>query len=528
MTSSTSNTSRNSRLALIATFVLATGIAHADGKRVVVLDFDGPKAEKFHDAIVKAIEKKSNTIVATDKWNGAAEELQATKLNKKNAKKIAKRLKVDGIVTATIEKNDEGYVVHVKLRAGKSGAVVAEQIDLKAEGTKLSKKDVNDQLVGAIDNLEANGGKDEDAGLGGGKDEGDDDSGKKDAKADKTDKSDKTDKTDKSDKTDKTDKSDKSDKSDKTASTDDPPRHHHKKKDVAADDDSANTSATATATVEAPQSESDQLSQANRAVDFGIGMSFTARHLSWRYSSALGTPPPDYKEGLPVAGGVMDAIVFPFAITHKTTGILTDIGLEIMYDKVIDISSKKSYIDATTMTEQTASLATDEEHFAVGAVFRYPITDAFVAGAKLMYMNQQFEIAQSFMNGTTTINTDVPNVHYSAAEPRLFIHYAVIPSLTINAEGGFMLITKTGDITADSTGYGGATDKGYEFTGGVDYNLTKAIFARAVFHYEEFTLAFHGDQNSMANSRDGMDTTQDVFGARDYYYGGSIQIGYIY
>jgi hypothetical protein len=91
-----------------------------------------------------------------------------------------------------------------------------------------------------------------------------------------------------------------------------------------------------------------------------------------------------------------------------------------------------------------------------------------------------------------------------------------------------MLITKTGDITADSTGYGGATDKGYEFTGGVDYNLTKAIFARAVFHYEEFTLAFHGDQNSMANSRDGMDTTQDVFSARDYYYGGSIQIGYIY
>ncbi|HEY1549594.1 MAG TPA: hypothetical protein VGG28_17320 [Kofleriaceae bacterium] len=511
--------------------VLATGIAHADGKRVVVLDFDGPKAEKFHDAIVKAIEKKANTVVATDKWNGAAEELQATKLNKRNARKIAKRLKVDGIVSATIEKNDEGYVVHLKLRAGKSGAVVAEQIDLKAEGTKLSKKEINDQLVGAIDNLEANGGgsKDEDGGLGGSKDEGDDDTAKKDTKPDKPDKADKTDKTDKTDKADKADKADKTDSA--TASTDDPPRHHHKKKDVAEDDPNANASVTETATVEAPaMTSSERLSEGNRAVDFGIGMSFTARHLSWKYSAALGTPPPDYKEGLPVAGGVMDAVVFPFAITHKTTGILTDIGIEVMYDKVIDISSKKSYIDATTMTEQTASLATDEEHFAVGAVFRYPVTDSFVAGAKLMYMNQQFEIAQSFTAGTggATLNTDVPNVHYSAAEPRLFLHYAVTPGLVINAEGGFMLITKTGDITADTTGYGGATDKGYEFTGGVDYNLTKAIFARALFHFEEFSLTFHGDQNSLANSRDGMATTQDVFGARDYYYGGSVQIGYIY
>jgi hypothetical protein len=524
MTSSTSNTSRSSRLALLVTLVLATGIAHADHKRVVVLDFDGPKAEKFHDAIVKAIEKKDNTIVATDKWNGAAEELQATKLNKKNARKIAKRLKVDGIITATIEKSDEGYVVHVKLRAGKSGAVVAEQIDLKAEGTKLSKRDINDQLVGAIENLEANGGgKDEDSGLGGGKDEGDDDGGKKTAET----KPDKADKTDKSDKTDKTDKADQKKDETAAASTDDPPRHHHKKKDVA-EDDSSNTSATATATVEPAQSDSDRLSQGNRAVDFGIGMSFTARHLSWKVSSALGTPPPDYKEGLPVAGGVMDAIVFPFAITHHTTGILTDLGIEIMYDKVIDISSKKSYIDATTMTEQTASLATDEEHFAVGGVFRYPVTDSFVAGAKLMYMNQQFEIAQQFMAGTTTVNTDVPNVHYSAAEPRLFVHYSATPALTINAEGGFMLITKTGDITADTTGYGGAKDNGYEFTGGVDYNLTKAIFARAVFHFEEFSLTFKGDPNSLANSRDGMNTTQDVFGAKDYYYGGSVQIGYVY
>jgi hypothetical protein len=526
MTSSTSNTSKSSWLALVAMVVFGTGVAEAGHKRVVVLDFEGPKAEKFHDAIVKAIEKKDDTVVATDKWNGAAEELQATKLNKKNARKIAKRLKVDGIVTATIEKSDEGYVVHVKLRAGKTGAVVAEQIDIKAEGTKLSKKEINTQLVGAIDGLDDNsgGGKDDDGGLGG-KDEGDDDGGKVPAVTTKKDKSDKSDKTDKSDKSD-----DKTDKTD-TASTDDTPHHHKKPKEDAGADATAttdasgdNASATASVEVETKMPASERLAFANRAVDFGIGMSFTARHLSFSVSTNNATPPANYKEGIPVAGGIMDVIVFPFAITHKMTGILTDIGLEIMYDKVIDISSSKSYIDATTMTDMTVNLPTAEEHFAIGGVLRYPITDSFVPGIKLMYMNQQFEIQQQIMSGMNTVDAGIPDVHYSAFEPRAFFRYAVAGPLTINAEGGIMFITKTGDITADTTGYGGAKDLGFEFNGGVDYNLTKAIFARALFHFEEISMKFKGDTNSL--SSDG--TSQDVYGAKDYYYGLQVQIGYTY
>src|SRR5262249_39805369 len=156
----------------------------------------------------------------------------------------------------------------------------------------------------------------------------------------------------------------------------------------------------------------------------------------------------------------------------------------------------KGYIDMTTMTQQTATLATDEDHFAIGAVFRYPVSDSFVAGAKLMYMNQQFEIAQSFQNGTMTVATDVPNVHYSAVQPNAFLHYSVTPSIIINADFGFDFITKTGDITADTIGYGGAKDLGFEFSGGIDYKLTRAFFARAVFHIEDFSLKFKGDQNS--------------------------------
>jgi hypothetical protein len=509
MTSSTSNTSRSSWL-VIAILVLGTGLAFADHKRVVVLDFDGPKADKFHEDIVKALKKKDHTVVGTDKWNGAAEDLKATKLNKKNARKVAKKLKVDGIVSATIEKSDEGYVVHVKLRAGKSGAVVAEQIDLKSEGTKLSRKEVNDQLVGAIEGLEDNGGDGPEPADSGG-DEGDDTSGGKHGGFTKTHDTGAS----------ATDDPPPKKPHDKDPDKKDPdkPRHKH----VATEDDPSSSSDSVTAHADEPVAATgdEALTPANRAVDFGIGMSFTARHLAFSYASSVGAPPPAYKEGLPVAGGVMDATVYPFAITHKATGILTDLGIEVMYDKVIDISSKKGYVDAMTMTQQTASLNTAESHFAVGAVFRYPLSDSFVPGIKLMYENQQFLIDQTLPDGSAT---GVPDVQYSAVEPHAFLHYSATPGITINADAGVMFLVKTGDITADGTGYGGAKDYGLEFTGGLDYNLTKAIFVRALVHVEEYSLSFKGDANSLSDSM-GMKV---IDGAKDYYYGGSVQIGYAY
>ena len=66
MTSSKSRVSRNSWLTLIAVVLLASTAFAGGRKRIVVLDFEGPKAEKFHDDVVKLI-KKNHTVVATDK-----------------------------------------------------------------------------------------------------------------------------------------------------------------------------------------------------------------------------------------------------------------------------------------------------------------------------------------------------------------------------------------------------------------------------------------------------------------------------
>src|SRR5215470_9614464 len=148
------------RIASVAVLLLMwVAVAHAGGKkRVVVLGLQGPKADKFHDDIEKIIQKK-HTIVPLDKWNMIAEELDAKTGGEKNFKKIAKKLKVDGIVEGRVEKRREEYIVRLKLREGKTGEVVGNPVDTKAEGPRIdgkAQRDITDELVEQINQLESN------------------------------------------------------------------------------------------------------------------------------------------------------------------------------------------------------------------------------------------------------------------------------------------------------------------------------------------------------------------------------------
>ncbi|HMG20124.1 MAG TPA: hypothetical protein VK607_02360, partial [Kofleriaceae bacterium] len=136
----------------------AGGVAEAGRKRVVVLDFEGPKGDKFHEDLVRLI-KKTHTVVPTDKWNGAAEQLAAAAVSDKNVKKVAHKLKIDAIVEGRIEKRRDEFIIRLKLRAGRSGELIGDSIDTKAEGPRIdgrAQRDLKDELVGAIDNVESN------------------------------------------------------------------------------------------------------------------------------------------------------------------------------------------------------------------------------------------------------------------------------------------------------------------------------------------------------------------------------------
>jgi TolB-like protein len=149
--------------------LLLTGVANAGRKRIVVLDFEGDKAEQFHEDVVRLI-KKTHTVVSLDKWNGTAEEMSATKPTAPNIKKVAKKLKIDGVVSGTVEKRRDEYIVRIKLRSGASGELVGSQVNIKSESAKLdgtAARDLKDELIEVIGTLESN----RDGGGGGGDEE---------------------------------------------------------------------------------------------------------------------------------------------------------------------------------------------------------------------------------------------------------------------------------------------------------------------------------------------------------------------
>ncbi|HSN27455.1 MAG TPA: hypothetical protein VLT45_14270 [Kofleriaceae bacterium] len=592
MTSSTSSISRSSRfLLVVAALLIWSSVAVAGRKRVVVLDFEGPKAEKFHDDLVRLL-KKHHTVISTEKWNGAAEELDAAKVTEKNVKKVAKKLKIDGVISGKIEKRRDEYIIRLKLRAGTSGELVGNSIDTKAEGPRLDGKaqsDLKDELIGQIDELDSNRGgggdddeeadskaskkkhadDDEDADAkptkkkkGDDDDDSDDDSSTKhsafskqhDMKgSDKVDDEDKPAKKSKKSDDDEADakpkKGDKKKKSDDDEDTkaalstkhdddesplpksekkkhadddDDGDSDEKPKKKVAKKDDDDDSGGSVEDESDAGDDAADALSPARRAIDVTAGLSFTGRNLGFTYKSTLSTPPPGYKQAIPVAGGVFDATFYPLAFNKKNRSVTAGLGLEVLYDKAIKINSQKRYID-TNGAGQVANLATAESRLKVAAVFRYPMGKV-VVGGKLGYQAKTFTINQTLPNNDPT---DVPNVSYKMIEPEAFLIYPASPKLNINASAGFLAVTSTGDMQKP-TEYGAASVTGFELSAGVDVGLTKNIFVRGEGMIQTIGMTFKGDPMSLANTRDNDPATQEVTGARDTYFGGAVTLGYAY
>lgn len=579
MTSSISSILRSS-LVVVAALLLWAGRADAGRRRVVVLDFEGPKAEKFHKDVVKLL-KKSHTVLNVDKWNEKAEELDAGKVTEKNVKRLAKKLKLDGVVTGRIEKRRDEYIIRLKLRAGTTGEIVGTSVQTKAEGPRLdaqAQRDIKDELVAAIEELDSIRGGDDDeedeeeedsprkkkkngddeeeededrprkSGFGGRQMTADDDEdeeespkSKKKKKAaeeaeakrlakEEEDRRKKDEDKRKKDeakllasKKDKGDDED-SDESERDEEEDeDEDEDKPRKRKASADDDEEEDEEgiEETADVEDEGSGRD-LSPAGRAVDAVVGMSFTARNLKFTYQSDLGRAPPGYKQKLPVAGAVVDVTAYPMALT-KTKGIVRGIGLTILYDQVIKISSRKPYADGMGM-QQIADLKTSESRWAVGPVLRYPIGKIVVGGA-LTYGRQKFLIEQQLPNMQAT---DIPNVHYTMITPSAFVRYPVTPKINVNGDLAFHAVTDTGQIQKTGMdGYGAATVTGFEVEAGADYMIMKNIFARVSVRYESIGITFKGDPTSQSNMRDG-DPEQDVSAAKDTYFGGTATVGYVF
>ncbi len=545
MLSSRSKASINRIWLGFAALLLVAGFAaraHAERKRVVILPFDGDeKAEKFHGALVKLI-KKNHTVVSTSKWETTAEGLSAEKVNDGNVKKVAKKMKVDGVIEGTISKRRDEYIIKLKLRAGTSGKILST-VNTKAEGTKLdgqAARDIKDELIDAIDNLESVRG-------GGGEEEEETKPAKKPKKGEDEEEAKPTkkpkkgedeeakpakkpkkgeDEEEKPSKFGGTKKLEKGNdaggeetalKPKKDPEEEENPNPKPKKgKKVAAKDSDGEVVDSVEPGVKL--TGPDAVTPANRAIDAVFGISLNARRLSWKADGDLGPStgpglgkPPNYN-GVPAPGALLDITAYPLAFGHKKKGVLTGIGLSAMYDQALLISSK---------TGDGTKLKTQANRFQLGGVFRYPLgskPDAIVVGGRLAFGKQSFQIQ---------MGSDLPNVNYTAIEPGAFVKLPV-GKLTFNADLGYQLISKTGQMTkGDMTGYGKGKVSGIDFAVSGDYSLSKALFARAGLKIERIGYKFDGSAGTLATGRDN-DETQDVKGATDMYIGAAFTVGYLY
>ncbi len=575
MASSRSRISRSKYWLVLALLLVGSFAHHADAgskKRVVVLSISGSHGRKFHVELVRLL-KHHHRVVSTRKWEKTADKMSASDLNESNIKKIARKLKVDGVIECRYRKRRGNYLLRMKLYSGATGEMV-RKVNTKAEGSKIdgnASRDIRDELVSAIDDLKSvRGGssaddddepkkvskrdKDDDD------DDADDDDGGKKSKRDKRDDDDRDSKRHKTskfssgkmadrdadDKGKKDDddsdskrhkskfsKRDKDDDDDEVADVlkskkdddDDNKRNKRKKKhddedddkDVASNDsDDDDDGVSDRAETGAKISKSKALAPAFRAIDATVGLSFNARRLTWKadadLASSAGTPglgrPPNYN-GLPATGATLDLEAYPMAFGRKENGMVRNIGLTVLYDRALLISSK---------TGDGTKLKTASERWLVGAAFRYPLgkdANSFVVGGRLAYGRQLFEIA----------GADLPNVGYSMIEPGVFIKLPRMGKLEFGADVSFQKILKSGDISTPDQ-YGTTSGTGLDLVVSGKYMLTPAIFARGAVNAERISLAFNGT-GMLTTMRDG-DMEQDVQGATDLYIGIAASIGFLY
>jgi len=514
MTSSRSRALKSNFLAVIAAafgiVVLSAGVAQAEKKkRVVVLEFEGKSAEKFHESVEKLVEKKSDVeLVPTDKWNSTAASIAADGKLSERIRKVAKKLHVDAVITGKIEKKSGTYTVKLKLRDGKTGEVVGAPAEIKSEEPKFdkaSRKELRDGLIASIDTV------------GGGAPE----------VAEATPKEPKEPKEPKTDGDTGINKKHHNTGEDAVASNDKPPveddsgkKNKKNKKNKSDGEVVADTSGSSETSVKASETNLDSdayLAADKRAVDVSLGLSFVARRLNFDTSLSPGLSPPGYKQTIPVPGALIDATVYPLAFSHGKADVTKNIGLNILVDQVIHINSQLTNAADGTKTK----LQTTESYYALGATFRIPLGQALVFTALARYARQAFTIAHP-----SGVDVDMPSVAYSMLQPEGKIQYALSPSLSIDARVGIIYVLNAGNIQ-DQAQYGKGNAFGGELELGADYMLKKNIFARASIRGELIKLGFNGT-GDMTTMRDSDPATNDVKGATDTYFGATLSIGYLY
>ncbi len=531
MTSTSNASASKARLlgALIA-FALALGALPAAAsakKKVVIFDFSGPRASRFH-AKVRALVKRRYTVVSDSRYAKMARRLRAKSPSKRNVVRVSRKLSVAGLVTGKVRRRHGRYELVLRVRSGVTGEFV-DSIKVRTRHATLSGstlRKVREQLLVALGRLpDADSGsrararsrrsRDRAASRRSrARDRGDDDD---DTAAD-------TSGGDDSPFADDGGSDSGSDEKRVAARSTDEEDPFGGSDDGGGGEVAEKKKSDHETTARLTDTDKADLRARSPGLEITGGVSVVQRKLSFTVSADLGDQAPRGYSGAPVAGAYVTGELYPLAFNDTNRGVTRDLGASFMIDHVLKIESRLKYQDAMG-ANQVAVLPTEQQRWGVGVVFRHNFGHSPTKPTvklSVRYNKGKFVIDKSA--APMGVPVDIPNMDYTYLDPGLLFRYPLSAKLAVQIDGRFLLVTDTGEMQqADQ--YGGASVTGYDVDAAADYNMDARLFFRLGFHTAGIAYDFKGTGAETTN-RDGDPTDQDVFGALDRYLGGYLNAGY--
>lgn len=503
MNSGSTASANRTLLALLCIAAFTGGLAVAHGaasakKRVVILDFSGPRSSTFEKKVT-ALVKKRNTLISESRYIKTSKKLKATKPSSRNVSRVARDLGVDAVVIGSVKRRGTRYELKVRIRAGATGEFV-DTITVKTRRPTLSGSalaEVREGLEAAFDQLpsldEAEAGDD------------DDDDDRVSARGDDDD----------DDDGERIIEEDPEDDRGGNGGDDDDDRAGELENESKGD-----------AAIDITDEEKSDLLARGRGMEIMAGLSFMGRKLSFSVDNTLGELAPRGYSGTPVAGAYIVGELYPMAFNLKNKGTSRNIGVIGVLDKVLKIESKFAYTDAM-MVDQVVSLPTEQQRWGIGVVYRYNLgkgpTKPTIKAA-IRYNRAKFIIDKGAAPADAG-KIDIPNMDYTYYDPGVALRYPVSPKLALQADARFLFVTDTGEMQQVDQ-YGGATVTGFDVDAGLEYKVDPRLFIRAGGRIIGVAYDFKGT-GAETTDRDA-DAEQDVFGALDRYTGGYVTAGYLF
>ena len=498
-------TSKSLRLALTATGLFlgsAAATADANPRRVVILDFDGPRglADTGHDAVV-ALLGQSYDVVATKRWEDARAAAQQKTHGPATWSKAAKSTGVDAVIEGWIQDEGRHKVLTVAVREASSGNEIdSVSIKLGSKGlTEQSKSKLQSELDGVLEYIE---GTTDPVGSGLRPIETRKMIGAKSTKTEETATEDEVKPIKKkkavAEATDEpageaTDT--KPTKKKKPASaeaeieidpatadeTSEKPKKKEKDKEVAtASDAKDNTDLVSLFGATSDEGKkidpsASHVPQPTPRFQIGGGGYYASRTLTFEAENQTG---PQNYAGVPHKGLEINALVYPFPL-KKMDGDLSGIGFS--FGIAHSAGSVVTFDDGATVAEYNIN----QSAFDLGVHYRYPLADLVSIDGHVNYGRNAYTISDA----PTTF--EVPDTEYSYLGAGVKLDLNIADRASVGFGAKYMYVLDVGDISSVNF-YGPGRASGYGLDGSFVVPLPKSLYVQGALDYTHYSIEFDG------------------------------------